>query len=86
MPPSTPLPTEGRSAILERQIAKYIKRGYRVTARTPTTAQLVKPKRFGCGWLLLCCISLGIAIIFYLRASDDAVYLEVEPTGRVRKR
>jgi len=40
MTPNTPLPTEARSAILGRQIAKYIKRGYRVTARTPTTAQL----------------------------------------------
>ena len=80
------LTLDQRRDILERAIAKYVKQGYRVTARTDTTAQLVKPKRFGCTWLLLSLLSLGIALVFYLRAQDQAIYLEVTPAGRVKRR
>jgi len=85
MEPST-LTLDQRRDILDREIAKYVKRGYRVTSHTDTTAQLVKPKHFGCTWLLLSLLSLGIALVFYLYTKDQAIYLEVTPTGRVKRR
>src|SRR5262245_9928456 len=33
-----------RTAALDAEVAKHVRKGYWVTARTPTTAQLVKPK------------------------------------------
>jgi len=90
MPPTSNLPTEGRSAILDREIAKYIKRGYRVTARTPTTAQLLRPKKFSRFWALawFLCFGVGILVylIYYWSKRDDTLYLEIDPAGRIRKR
>ena len=80
------LTPEQRRDILDRAVAKYVKQGYRVISRTDTTAQLVKPKRFGCTWLLLSLLSLGIALVFYLYTKDKAIYLEVTPTGRIKRR
>ena len=44
---------EQRTAILDEQIGQLVRRGYRVTSRTPTTAQLVKPKEFSLLWACL---------------------------------
>src|SRR4051794_33056877 len=40
------LTVEDRSGILDAYIGKYVQAGFRVTSRTDTTAQLVKPKEF----------------------------------------
>lgn len=40
------LTTEERSNLLQREIQKYVKDGWRVQSSTATTAQLVKPKKF----------------------------------------
>ena len=82
---------EQRSAILEERIGQLVRHGYRVTSRTETTAQLVKPKEFSLLWALvwllvtLCVFGLGIIIylFYYLAQKDQTAYLEVGPHGDV---
>jgi len=79
------LPLAQRKIILDHAVTRYIKQGYRVISQSDTTAQLVKPKRFGCGWVLLSLFSFGIAIIFYLMVKERSIYLEVTQDGRVKR-
>ena len=82
---------EQRSAILNEHIGQLVRSGYRVTSRTQTTAQLVKPKEFSLLWALvwllvtLCVFGLGIIIylFYYLAQKDQTAYLEVDPYGDV---
>ncbi len=61
---------------LQTQINNYLKRGYRVISQTEYTAQMVKPRSFGCLWLTISLLSLGLGILLYLwLAKDDTVYL-----------
>lgn len=68
--------------LLAQEIQRYIKRGYRVVSQTETTAQLVKPKQFGClTATLLTVFTLGIFLLFYLfyyaSKQDETIYLTV---------
>ena len=56
------LTTDERCAILDKAVQRYVKQGFRVVSRTDTTAQLVKPKSFGCLWILLALLTLGLAL------------------------
>lgn len=73
---------------LQREIQHYVKRGYRVVSQTPTSAQLVRPKRFSClvatlGALLLL-IGLLIYLFYYMSKKDDIIYLAVDERGHVK--
>ena len=61
-----PVPLEERSAILDAEVMKYARMGYEVRARTQTTAQLVKPKKFSFIWALVWFLLFGIGLIIYL--------------------
>ena len=84
------LSTEERRGILEREIKKYVRRGYRVVSQTDTTAQLVRAKKFSCLWALLWLLVFGIGLIVYLiyyaAKRDDQVYIEVDERGKVKRR
>jgi len=79
---------EERQAILNREIQKFVKRGFRVTARTDTTAQLVKPKKFSLLWAILWFLFFGIGLIIYLlyyaAKKDETIYLDVDERGKVK--
>jgi hypothetical protein len=83
------LSIEQRREILQREIHKYLRRGYRVISQTDTTAQLVKPKEFSCLWFLINMLLL-IGWIFYLAwywsKRDTQVYIEVDINGSVKIR
>ena len=87
--PAQPLTLEARTAILDREIARYVKRGFRLVTRTPTTAQLLKPKHFSflwaTFWLLCLVVGLLVYLFYYWSRRDQTIYLEVDPTGRIRK-
>lgn len=76
-----------RSAILDAEIQRFIMQGYRVSARTATTAQLIRPKTFNAVaailWLLVLLVGLLIYLLIYATQSDDAVYLTVGPDGTI---
>jgi hypothetical protein len=79
--PVVELSLDKRREILLREIAGYVKKGYRVLSQTDTTAQLVKPKRFSCFWAIV-----GILIIYliwYWSRKDLLVYLSIDPSGKV---
>lgn len=84
------LPLEARKRILERQIAWWSGRGYRVVSRTDTTAQLTRPKQFSCLWATLWFLLFGIGLLvyvfYYMSKRDDVVYIEVDDWGKVRRR
>jgi uncharacterized BrkB/YihY/UPF0761 family membrane protein len=84
-----PLSVQERSNILDDEVRHYVQRDYRVESRTPTTAQLVRPKKFSFLWALLWFLLFGIGILiyvaYYLAKSDQTVYLEVDDAGNVRK-
>jgi len=71
MSTTEPLSREDRSDILEKEVRKYVRRGYRVTSRTDTTVQLIKPKKWG-----------GSG---YMAKKDKAVYLEIDKLGRIKR-
>jgi hypothetical protein len=83
------LTIEQRREILQREINKYLRQGYRVISQTDTTAQLVKPKEFSCLWFLINALLL-IGWIFYLlwywSKRDKQIYIEVDVNGKVRTR
>ena len=71
MSTTEPLSRENRSNILEKEVRKYVRRGYRVTSRTDTTVQLAKPEKFG-----------GSG---YMAKKDKAVHLEINKLGRIKR-
>lgn len=75
-----------RTALLDKEIGNYAKRGYRVISRTPTTAQLLRPKTFSFLWCLFW-IWTGclVYIVWYLAKRDSQVYLTVDANGKVRR-
>ncbi len=79
-----------RTELLQREITKYVRRGFHVVSQTDTTAQLVKPKKFSLLWALLWFLLFGIGLIIYLiwywSRRDQTVYLEVSPTGKITRR
>lgn len=80
--PPTVWTLEQRRALLQREILRYVRQGYRVVSQTDTAAQLVKPKRFSLLWFF---ILLGILYVpFYLFARDRQAYLEVDANGRIK--
>jgi len=78
-----------RQQILDREIAKYTKRGFQVTSRTETTAQLRKPKKFSFLWAFLWFLLFGIGILVYLfyywSKKDEVVFVQVDEHGRVKR-
>ena len=79
-----------RTEILQREITKYVRKGFRVVSQTESTAQLAKPKKFSLLWALLWFFLFGIGLIIYLiwywSRRDQTVYLEVTSAGKIRHR
>ena len=83
MSTTEPMSLEERREILEKEIRKYVKRGYQVASRTDTTAQLIKPKKFSLFWFCVGLIILYLA--YYMWKRDKTVYLEVDKLGRIKR-
>lgn len=67
------------SPALRDRIAHWIAQGYRVISETPTSAQLVRPRRFNAAEF----IAMPLYLLEYLGQRDREVYLSVEPDGTV---
>lgn len=82
--------TATRESLLDQEIQGYVRRGYRVVGRTPTTAQLVKPKQFSLLLallgLLFVVVGLVVYLLIYLTMHDIQVYLEVDAKGKIHRR
>jgi cell division septal protein FtsQ len=84
-----PMDESSREAILDREVQNYVRRGYRVVSRTPTTAQMVKPKKFSLILallgLLIAVVGLVIYVIIYMAMGDSQVYLTVDVNGKIHR-
>jgi hypothetical protein len=84
---SNALTAEDRTEILEAYIEKYLQTGYRITNRTPTTAQFVKPKQFSAGLAVICLIlavfPFIIYLLIYMGEKDKVAYVSVGYDGKV---
>ncbi len=76
-----------RTAPLEAAIESYQRRGFRLLARTETTAQLIKPRQydpaFGCLGLLTFGVFWLIGLLVYLLQKDQLVYLSLDENGHI---
>ena len=83
------LSIERRRDILQKEIGRYIRKGFRVVSQTDTSAQLVKPKRFSLLWaiiwLILAVLPFILYLLWYLSRKDQVVYLTVDTQGRISK-
>ena len=79
-----------RQAILNEEIEKYVRKGYRVQSQTATTVQLIKPKSFSFFWAFVWFLLLGFGLVIYLlhyvAKKDEAVYIEIDEEGKVTVR
>ena len=82
-----PISEVERSRLLEEAIGTYVFRGFYVRLKTPTTAQLVKPKEFSLVWALLWFLLFGIGLLvyvfYYAAKKDEGVYLQVDDYGNM---
>ena len=78
--------SEMRKAALQKEISRYVNQGYRVTAQTDYTAQLLKPKVFSRLWAFLWFLCLGVGLLVYLlwywSKRDKQIYLSVDEGGK----
>jgi len=79
------LSLEERREILDREIAKYVKEGWRVVSRTDTTAQLLRDKSASCMLAFILALFLIVpAILYYLLyRGTEGLYIEVDEAGEV---
>lgn len=82
--------TEMRRNILEQEIQKYVRKGYRVMSQTDTSAQLVKPKKFSALLavllLILMVLPFIVYLLMYMASKDKTVYITVDAQGRITRR
>ncbi len=81
------LSLEERQVILEEEVSKYLRKGFRVVSNTESTAKLTLRKKFSFTWAAGGFLFLGIGLLVYLiwwRFSEDRiVYLRVAPEGGI---
>lgn len=69
---------------LDREVRRYRHAGFALISRTDRSVQLVREKRFSLVWFF---IGLGILYLpWYMAKGDDAVVLELQPNGSVKRR
>ena len=78
-----------RKAILSSEITKYLKQGFRVVSQTDTSAQLVKPKSFGCLIAFICFLlaflPFFLYILYYWAKKDETIYLQINEFGELSR-
>jgi hypothetical protein len=87
--PAAGLSTPGIApeAVLQEEVNRYTKKGFRVVSQTSRSAQLVKPKKFSFWWALIwtfvMLVGLLVYLFYYAAKKDRQVYLTVDDLGRI---
>jgi hypothetical protein len=75
--------------VLQGTAAYYVQRGFRVVNQTPTSVQLVRPKKFSflwaVAWFFLCGFGVLVYIFYYMGKRDSQIYLSVDQWGRLNE-
>ncbi len=76
-----------RTAILQREIARWTRRGFIVESQTDTTAQMRRPKKFSfltaLLGLLFLVVGLFIYLFWYMSKRDQVIFITVDEQGNV---
>ena len=76
-----------RSALLDDQLERFARDGWRVLRRAPTTAVITRPKRLSVGaaicWALFLLVGLAIYLLVFAARRDPVGRLVVGDDGRV---
>lgn len=81
------LSTEERKAILDREIANQVQRGWKMVHSTDTTAQLSKktgPNMIIALLLLLIMILPGLLYLIFV-SGEKTLYIEVDEAGNIQR-
>lgn len=84
---TTPLSLDNRRTLLDQEIIAQAGRGWRLTTRTDTSAQLIKEKQInGCLAIILLCLGI-IPGLIYMAATraPDSLYVDIDEFGRIRR-
>lgn len=80
-----------REAHLDKEIDRYLKKGYRVTNRAPFEAQMVRPRQtHKLASTVLAILTLGLSLIIEMilfatnAGGERAIHLRVDNGGKVR--
>jgi len=83
------VPLAQRTAALNEAIAYFTAQGFRVVAKSESSAQLMRPKQFSWAAAILSLLLLGIGfliyLVYYLGQKDETIFLEVTSDGTVLK-
>jgi hypothetical protein len=71
--------TDRNQDVLRAYIAARAREGYHVVSETPTSAQLIKPKRFNSAVFL----AMPVYVIEYLGMRDKQIYVTVDAAGQI---
>jgi hypothetical protein len=77
-----------RKQILQNEMRRWLRFGYRVMSQTDTTAQMVRPHQFSFLLALILVFTLigfVIYLLWYLTRRDESAFLEVTETGEILK-
>jgi len=78
------------SAVFQREINSYVRRGYRVVSQTQWTCQLVRPKKFSLIWaviwFLLMLFPFILYLLYYAGKRDEQVYLTITADGKIQRK
>jgi hypothetical protein len=75
-----------RQQVLQTELRRWLRFGYRVTHQTDTTVQLVRPREFSFLMALILVFTIVgfvIYLLWYLTREDDSAFLEVNETGEI---
>lgn len=82
--------TAQSQAELDNSVASYVRQGFTIASRTPSTVTLVKPKRFSILMLLigllLFVLPLVIYLVYYLTLTDQVVEIVLTADPRIGMR
>ncbi len=83
---SNALPLDERKHILDQEITKYQRQGWRVLNRTDTTAQLMYETKPSCLLALILAIFLIVPAVLYLMfyKGTKKLFLEVDDQGQLK--
>lgn len=84
------LSDESKEELLEEEVVRWVRQGYRVQSRTKNSAQLLKPRQWTTIWTVmlvfgLCFYGLGalLVLMIYSFKKDKLVYIKVEDDGEI---
>lgn len=79
-------PLDDRRSVLQKEVYRYIDRGYRVRKQSETSVYLIRRRRLSCLLLTAWFALLMTGLWYFFGRREDRVLVEVDEYGRPRTR